>query len=354
MGLEVTPVTMKTLAQQLGVSATTISNAYNKPDRLSADLRDQILSKAKELGYCGPSAAGRALRSGKTGVCGFYLGSHLTWAFSDPYTVILLSGIGETLEEFGASVLLLHAAPDAESEVLQRAAVDAVVTAAPPDTHPGLGLLRGRGVQVVGTHRAPEGDWVAINDAKAGRLLGKHLARLGHQQIVVIVSGTLPGGSSVMEATVGPDGKWPSGLPGSITGYGPDRLRGLREKLPGATIRLVCAGRNTKESGRIAAAHVLDQQRRPTAIVALSDVLALGVWDAVRERGLTPGRDVSISGFDDLPDAAFIGLTTVAQPIAKKGRLAARLAMDPDYPERQILLPVELKVRASTGPAPIN
>ena len=75
---------------------------------------------------------------------------------------------------------------------------------------------------------------------------------------------------------------------------------------------------------------------------------------AVRERGLTPGRDVSITGFDDLPDAGFLGLTTVSQPIAEKGRLAARLAMDPDYPDRQILLPVELKVRASTGPAPLN
>ena len=354
MGRTVIPVTMKTIATELGVSITTVSNAYSKPDRLSAELREQIFAKAEALGYCGPSAAGRALRSGRTDVCGFYLGSHLAFAFSDPYTVILLSGIGETLEEFGSSVLLLHASPDGESEVLQRAAVDAVVAAMPFEPHPGLGMLRRRGVPVVGTHRGSEGDWVAINDAKAGRLVGKHLARLGHSRIVVIVPGTLPAGREVLDVELAPGGAWPVGFPGVRVGYAAERVRGLQETLPGASIRLVCAGQNIKESGRRAGAHVLDDQHRPTAIVALSDVLAIGVWDAVRERGLTPGRDVSITGFDDLPDAGFLGLTTVSQPIAEKGRLAARLAMDPDYPDRQVLLPVELKVRASTGPAPLN
>ena len=84
----------------------------------------------------------------------------------------------------------------------------------------------------------------------------------------------------------------------------------------------------------------------------MSDVLAMGAWEAVGERGLKPGRDVSIAGFDDIPDAGFVGLTTVRQPTWDKGRLAGRLAMDPDYPQRQITLPVDLIVRSSTGPAP--
>ena len=124
--------------------------------------------------------------------------------------------------------------------------------------------------------------------------------------------------------------------------------------MPEASIRVLTAGHNVRESGRTAGAYVLDVQDRPTAIVALSDVLALGVWDAAQQRGLTPGHEVSIAGFDDLPDAAFVGLTSVHQPIVEKGRLAGRLAMDPEYPDRQILLPIELKVRTSTGPAPIT
>lgn len=65
-----------------------------------------------------------------------------------------------------------------------------------------------------------------------------------------------------------------------------------------------------------------------------------------------PGRDISVAGFDDVPEAAFLGLTTVRQPIAEKGRLAGRLALDPRYAPRRITLPIELVVRSSTGPAP--
>lgn len=354
MGLEVTPVTMKTLAEQLGVSATTVSNAYNKPDRLSAELREQILTRAKELGYCGPSAAGRALRSGKSGICGYLFGAQISHAFSDPYAVIFLSGLAEAVEEYAASVLLLRADGHDDNATLQRAPVDAVVTGPPAESNPNLDLLTRRGVRVVATMSSPDGDWVAIDDAKAGRLLGKHLAKLGHSRIVVVVAGDLAEGVNFAEVEVGPEGTLPPDFPGRSCGYAERRIAGLRAKLSKATIRVVCAGQNTREVGRAAGADVLDDQRRPTAIVALSDVLALGVWDAARERGLTPGRDVSIAGFDDLPDAAFVGLTSVHQPIAEKGRLAGLLAMDPDYPDRQILLPVELKVRASTGPAPLN
>lgn len=348
MGVATTPVTMRTLAEQLGVSVTTVSNAYSKPDRLSPELRDRILATAKERGYCGPSAAGRALRSGRTDVCGFLFGGELADAFADPYTVTFLAGLSESVERFGASVLLLRSPSgdeeDSESQLLQRAAIDAIVTCSAISEHPSTELLSQRGVRVVGAQRSEEGDWVAVNDEKAGRLIGKHLAKLGHQRIVVVV----PGEAVDDEAfEVAPDEVL------EIAGrFAVERIQGLSEKLPGASIRVVCGGWNTRRAGRAAAAHALDDQDRPTAIVALSDVLALGVWDAARDRGLKPGRDLSIAGFDDLPDAAFVGLTTVRQPIAEKGRLAGRLAMDPDYPHRQITLPVELVVRASTGPAP--
>ncbi|MFT4108773.1 LacI family DNA-binding transcriptional regulator [Propionicimonas sp.] len=347
------PVTMKTLAEDLGVSVTTVSNAYSKPDRLSEELREQILARAQEIGYCGPSAAGRALRSGRTDVCGFLFGGEVSRAFSDPYSVIFLSGLSEALEEHGASVLLLRAsgAQEAENQLLQRAAIDAIVVGSTLGAHPGLDVLRRRGIRIVGTHAGEDGDWVAINDAKAGRLVGKHLTRLGHQRVVVLAPSRSVQQGEEAEADVDAviDGRVPV-----YSGFVTERLRGLREKLPGARITVVCTDHNTREAGRSAGAHALDVQGGPSAIVALSDVLAVGVWDAVTERGLTPGRDLSIVGFDDIPDAGFLGITTVHQPIAEKGRLAGRLAMDPDRSERQITLPVELVVRTSTGPAPRN
>jgi len=347
MGHVASPVTMRTLADRLGVSVTTVSNAYSKPDRLSDDLRDQILATAKELGYCGPSAAGRALRSGKTDVCGFLFGGELADAFADPYTIAFLSGLSETAEKFGSSILLLRSpgeGDEAESQLLQRAPIDAIVTCSATSEHPATELLLQRGVRVVGAGISDDGDWVAVNDVKAGRLIGKHLAKLGHRRIVVVVTGETPD-EEAFEVT-------PKELSAVAGRFAAERFAGLVEKLPDATFRIICGGYKPKQAGRLAAAQALDVQDRPTAIVAMSDALALGVWDAVRDRGLTPGRDISITGFDDIQDAAFVGLTTVRQPITDKGRFAGRLAMDPDYPQRQITLPVELVVRSSTGPAP--
>ncbi len=346
MGATVAPVTMRTLAEKLGVSVTTVSNAYSKPDRLSPELREQILATAKEVGYCGPSAAGRALRSGRTDVCGFLFGGELADAFGDPYTTAFLAGLSESVERYGASVLLLRApreGEETESQMLQRAAIDAIVTCSASADHPGTELLMQRGVRVVGAQRSADGDWVAVNDEKAGRLVGKHLAKLGHRRVTVVVPGEMPDEEPFEVA--------PEELRRVAGAFAAERFQGLRERMPEAELRIVCAGYRPKQAGRLAAGFALDVQERPTAIVAMSDALALGVWDAVRDRGLKPGRDISIAGFDDIPDAASVGLTTIRQPTTDKGRLAGRLAMDPDYPQRQITLPIELVVRSSTGPA---
>ena len=91
---------------------------------------------------------------------------------------------------------------------------------------------------------------------------------------------------------------------------------------------------------------------RCTAVITYSDVLALGVLDALAVRGLRPGHDVSVAGFDDIPEAATAGLTTMRQPAVEKGALVGELLLDPpdDPAARRVLLPTELVVRSSTGP----
>ncbi len=83
----------------------------------------------------------------------------------------------------------------------------------------------------------------------------------------------------------------------------------------------------------------------------MSDVLAFGAFDALKERGLRAGVDVSVTGFDDLPAAGEAGLTTVRQPIREKGQLMARMLLEPDFDQRRIELPTQLVIRASTGAA---
>ena len=107
------------------------------------------------------------------------------------------------------------------------------------------------------------------------------------------------------------------------------------------------------DTGREAAAGLLDRADRPTAILALYDEIALGVLDAARSRGIAVPHQLSVAGFDDVPAAATADppLTTVRQPHELKGSEAVRLLLEAEGPA-SVQLPTELVVRASTGPSP--
>lgn len=108
-----------------------------------------------------------------------------------------------------------------------------------------------------------------------------------------------------------------------------------------------------REAGRVAGGRLLDRAERPTAIIALSDVLAIGVLEAAAERGISVPGELSVAGFDDVPEAATADppLTTIRQPHQRKGSEAVRLLLEGPEAE-SVLLPIELVVRASTAPAP--
>lgn len=341
-------VTIKTVAKAVGVSPSTVSNAYNKPGQLSQALRERILATAKELGYAGPDAAARTLRSGRAGSIGVLFTDRLSYAFSDPFAVGFLAGVAAEAERTSTSLLLMPVSdPDDEpaAVAVRQAAIDGAVVFCVEKGHPALETLRARNIPVASTDRHdedPAARWVAIDERAAAASVGTHLTRLGHEQIAILVDTNRPAGqhAEVIERA-------------AVNCIDCDlRIDGLIGALPGAEIRIVSGGHNAVASGRAAAELLLDAQDRPTAIVGLSDVLALGAIEAMRTRGLTPGRDISVTGFDDIPPAAAAGLTTVRQPIAEKGRLAARQLLDPEAIEPQILLPTELVVRSSTGPAP--
>src|SRR5262245_35336672 len=349
-------VTIKTIAQAVGVSPSTVSNAYNKPGQLSKELRERILAVADDLGYAGPDAAARALRSGRAGSIGVLFTDRLSYAFSDPFAVGFLAGVAEESEKFSTSLLLMPVStPDDEpaAAAVRQAAIDSAVVFCVDRDHPALATLHNRKIPMSSTDRTddPDACWVAIDEHAAAAAIGTHLAKLGHHDIVVMVDTNRPAGSYAETLAFNEVGceDCEARIRGVMTQL---RLEGLGTGLPDARIRIVSGGHNAFASGRTAAELVLDTQDRPSAIVGLSDVLALGAMDAMRTRGLTPGRDITVTGFDDVPAATAAGLTTVRQPIAEKGRLAARQLLDPDNIEPQILLPTELIVRSSSGPAP--
>ena len=104
--------TLASLAAELKVSRTTISNAYNRPDQLSADLRDRVLATAKRLGYAGPDPVARSLRTRKAGAVGLVLTEPLNYSFSDPAALDFVAGLAESCEEAGQGLLLVAVGPN--------------------------------------------------------------------------------------------------------------------------------------------------------------------------------------------------------------------------------------------------
>lgn len=344
--------TLKSVAVAAGVSTAAVSYAFNRPDRLSERVRERILAVARELGYPGPDAAARSLRTGRTGAIGVIFTVGLSYAFSDPYVLAMLGGLSEITERTRTGLTLipfeLSTAGLDENELRQsldavhRAVIDGAVADGLADDHPAVLALAAHNIPLVQSSETSSGRCVVIDDRGAGRSVGRHLAGLGHRDVAVIVACPQPPGIAV--PVVDEDTLYP---------YSSLRLAGIREGLgPDAAVRVVSAGRNARESGRVAAAMALDLPGRPSAVAADSDVLALGVLDVIALRGLEPGRDISVSGFDDAPAAEPTGLTTVRQPIRDKGRLMGRMLLDPTFTTRRVVLPTELVVRSSTGPAP--
>ena len=121
-------MTLQTLADALGVSRTTASNAFNRPDQLNPALRERVLALAAELGYAGPDPAGRALRSGRAGSIGVLLTERLSYAFGDPAAVSTLRGLAIEAEQAGISLALLPvplSGGEAAADAVNSALVDA-------------------------------------------------------------------------------------------------------------------------------------------------------------------------------------------------------------------------------------
>src|SRR5690348_8048258 len=282
-------VTAKTVAEAVGVSVATVSNAYNRPGQLSAELRARILATAEELGYAGPDAAARALRSGRAEAVGVLLTARLSYAFSDPYAIGFLAGLAEVVEQRGTSIVLIplpltgdDGGEEPDLVTVRQAAIDAMTTLCVADDHPARVLARTRGIRLVGTNISddPDESWVAIDDQAAGRMVGEELARLGHREVVAIADTNAPAGSPAVRLSIGDIDCIDCAA----------RLRGLQTALPEPLV-VVSAGHNAHASGVSAARWIMDQLIRPggpvgpvgpvgriapTAIVGLSDVVAIG------------------------------------------------------------------------------
>jgi DNA-binding LacI/PurR family transcriptional regulator len=354
----VTAPTLADVAREVGVSRTTVSNAYNRPDQLSPQLRDRILAAAAELGYAGPDPVARGLRRGRTGLVGLVYDQPLSYLFTDPAILLVVAGMTSVWDDVGTSVALLPRlqADDGGLAVLSNAAVDGFVSICDDVGDVRLDALAARHLPFVTVDARFSGArcQVVVDDQGGTRAATRHLLALGHRRLGVVA---LPPGPGAPGGPVAADDPGPFRY-----AVWADRLAGVREAvedagLPWDAVRVVSVpdDQSPRATARQVAGELLDVDDPPTALVCMSDELGAGSIDAALARGIdVPGR-LSVVGFDDTPTGLVTtpALTTVHQALAEKGAAAARLLLE-GAPERIVRFPTELVVRASTGPPPTH
>lgn len=355
-------VTLKDVAEAVGVAPSTVSNAYNRPDQLSPELRERILAAAARLGYHGPDPAARQLRRGVTQTIGVLFPGPVSYAFTSPAAGEFVRGVALEAERAGYTLQLIGTPPSGPDGAIRpplpvaSASVDGFVIQCFVDDDPMLQTALARALPTVMVDRRPvEGaPWVSVDDEGGARAAAEHLIELGHRRLGVIS----------MELDLAPRDAIVDAARQAQAAYAPSRSRlaGYRAAVAAAgldwdrdVVVYECADDDPTD-GRRAAAALLDQRPPPTALLAMSDQLALGALAHARDAGLSVPERLSVVGFDDAPGAASARppLTTVHQSHVDKGRqagrlLLARLAGEAPAP---VALPTRLVVRASSGPAP--
>ncbi|RZU75089.1 LacI family transcriptional regulator [Micromonospora kangleipakensis] len=347
--------TLQDVAKAVGVSRSTVSNAYSRPDQLSAALRRRILDAARQLGYPGPDPTARSLRRGFVGAIGVLFTSQLSYAFTDPFAVRFLAGLSAAAERHGAALLLVPLPTDLAlaRAAVENAAVDGFCVYCVGDEEWALDAIRGRALPYVTTAAAEGADpahrYVGIDERAAARTVAEHVAALGHRRVALLGDTVLPDAPPGPLRLAGPADVPHPTTRGRLAGFA-DAFAALGVGWSALTV--LNATGNSRAAGAAAVAATLAGDAPPTAVLACSDVLALGVLDALAEAGRRLPHPVSVTGFDDIAEAAAAGLTTVRQPAEEKGRIAAELLLEPpaDPAAGHVLLRTDLVVRTSTGP----
>ncbi len=335
--------TIRDVAREAGVSIATVSYVLNNTKHVSEETRRKVLEAARRLGYR-PSNIARGLRARRSHTLGY------SW---HPMPGGQINVILDTfLESMAAAAARrdyhILAYPTSTlsdevsfyQEVLEAERVDAFVLSNTNYDDPRIRFLMETGVPFVAFGRAnPDWDfpWVDVDGAAGMRKAVAHLVALGHQRIAFIA--------------------WPEG---SLSGE--ERLRGYREGMAAAGLSLrdewIVRGEASHDVGYQAARELmaLPPSLRPTAIIAVMDLMAVGAINALLDQGIRVGQDVAVVGFDDIPLARYLrpSLTTLCQPIAEIGERVIDMVLtllEGEEPEaRHVLLEPELVVRASTQP----
>lgn len=337
--------TITDVARAAGVSKAAVSFAFNAPDRLSPATVERIREVAQTLSYR-PDPVARMLAHRKTWTLGLLTPQALDVIFTNPYFGEFSAGVATAAESAGLAIQFISPLHGSLSRAVDRASVDGIIAVGLGAGHPEVGQIRRSGMPyvLVDSTALPDDPGVGIDDEAGARLAAEHVIGLGHRRILVM-------GIEPPEASEAPD----------ALGVTMSRLRGYQAAAVAAGFELPAAamvtGPASMEGGIEGFATAWAAGARPTAVLAMSDAMAIGALRAARDLHLRVPDDLSIVGFDDLDVAQYTDppLTTVHQPIRRKGAEAVRLLLSGPSRDgaggRQLRLETTLVVRGSTAPA---
>jgi DNA-binding LacI/PurR family transcriptional regulator len=341
------------VAKAAGVSQGTVSNVFNRPSVVRQEVREHVRAVAQSLGYRGPDPKGRLLRAGKFNAIGVATTEPLAYFFEDPFARVLMEGMSEACDAHGAGLSLVSAQ---NSERLawniESALVDGFVLLCIEGGERLVQLTRERNLPFVAlAHGKPDGtvSAIGIDDYAGAKLAATHLAELGHRRFGVLAI-------QYVDNHVGPVAM--TDVEAAAYSTTRDRTYGYFAALDQFGIDTdripIFETENEPESVAAGLAYLFALTEPPTALLCMSDRVALIALEWLASHGIEVPGEVSIIGFDGVPEAAKSTprLATIAQPIAEIGRRAIEAIIKDDGAVHREILPVELIIGGSTGPAP--
>jgi LacI family transcriptional regulator len=334
-------VTIADVAARAGVGTGTVSRVLNDSPKVTPETRERVLEAIDALDFR-PSSSARALSRGRSQTLGV-----IVPFFTHASAVERLRGVVAALEGSRHDLVLFSVALPAHRDehfaaLRGRDRADGLLVMTLPPSPADMVRLAQAEVPVVLVDTRGEGvPMVVTDDVAGGRIATRHLFDLGHRRI----------------AFIGDDREDGFGFTAS-----PKREQGYEEVLAEAGITydpgLVRHGYHERDVAQRLAGELLTLDDPPTAVFASSDIQATGTIAAARALGLRVPEDLSVVGFDDIELAAYVGLTTVRQPLFDSGYLGTKLLLSALQDEETTLveevhdLPLELVERSTTAPPP--
>jgi DNA-binding LacI/PurR family transcriptional regulator len=343
-------VKLADVAREAGVSKGTASNVFSRPEVVRGEVREHVLATAKAMGYGGPSVQGRLLRAGKVNAIGVAAVEPMAYFFEDPWARALMAEISAVCDASGTGMALVSAKNQQKLVWnIQSALVDGFILLCVEGGEKLVELTRERHLPFVALALGVDDKsipTIGIDNVAGASMAARHLAELGHRRFAVLGTEFYEGGGAglltgeqVRNAAFSTSRDRAFGYWQTLAEFGV-----APESMPVYETQDVA-------SIRTAVAAIFAAPQPPTAILAMSDRVALVAMEWLIEHGVRVPEDVSIVGFDGVREAELSNpaLTTIVQPLAEIARQAVQAILQDAVPVERRSLPLTLAVRASTA-----